>query len=154
MKKFLFVRWSISCRLIARSSFSGYKWKKKEDGEGWKRQRRGKKEYSNNYFPVGEKDVFSLLPRVSIINRILGSLISIWIKWRKERDEEGIEGRWKGWAKEGCSDREEFHNLLIAHTMIAPLIYIYISHSNTWALGMLQPIFFCSRFRKRIFMRS
>lgn len=37
------------------------------DGKG-----RRKKEYSNNYFLVGEKDVFSLLPRVSIINRILG----------------------------------------------------------------------------------
>lgn len=74
---------------------------------------------------------------------------------REERDEGGIEREMERLgAKEGCSDREEFHNLLIAHTMIAPLIYIYISHSNTWALGMLQPIFFCSRFRKRIFMRS
>lgn len=92
MKKFLFVRWSISCRLIARSSFSGYKWKKEEDGEEWKRERRGKKEYSNNYFPVGEKDVFSLLPRVSIINRILG-LFDLHLDKMEERTGRGRDRR-------------------------------------------------------------
>jgi len=37
--------------------------------------------------------------------------------------------------REGCSDKEEFHNLLIAHTTKAPLIYIYISRAD----GSVRP---------------
>lgn len=47
----------------------------------------------------------------------------------KEREEEEGGTRQYG-EREGCSDREEFHNLLIAHTTKAPLIYIYISRAD------------------------
>lgn len=47
--------------------------------------------------------------------------------------------------RERCSDREEFHNFLIAHTTKAPLIYIYISRADGTVLrpGIVELYFSC-----------